>query len=600
MKLKPSISPLLLGLLLPFNTPALAAGNPPPTPQGDGSEGISYIGGSPRFGIGRDSKGGITGEAQIVLDEDTTSAKILEAWISGERGNNAGGFKFNYHWTATPLQGAKSGDTVNKVFLAADQNREKDQKITLGGGIETPRYFFSGSLSHALTGDRLIAENALSSSSLLFGTENGLAYNQMQTTTLRTRFLERAYDWGAGIRGGRFYKEQQIRLTGGLDHEWGKNAVHQATLSLTAEKFFEGSPHSVGLALEATRKTGSLEADRDDLRATLMWRYEFGGKSHRPEQRYRMVQVTLPATAEVSPPVVETVAATPARKEQRMVKTTASMSSDAFFGFNSAVLTPLATTELDKVIQTLKQSKIEGRVRVTGHTCDIGSDANNLKISARRAKAVANYLVKMGGLRAEQIVEEGKGEAQPRVPNKPETRHKNRRVELEFVTLGEKIEEIVVPGTPAATRSAAPVPREAKVEWRKEYIDEEPAWLRRALHNPAGHKRTVDYYRRVEADSTVRLGVRNYNQFPLLRDDSFMVGGYMPTELPVLANDTDPDGDTLRIISVTQPTFGTLYINDGKSIIFSPRTTFLTDNFSYSVTDGKGGTASAQVKLIDP
>lgn len=595
MTRKPSISPLLLGLLLPIIAPALAAETPSSTPREEGSEGIGYIGGSPRLGLGHDTKLGITGEAQIVVDESATSAKIIDAWISGDRGNNAGGLKFNYHWSAA--HDAKQAARVNKVFLAIDQNRERDKKLTLGGGIENAGYFFSGSLSRALSGDRLTAETFQSDTILLQGAENGLAYSQQQTTILRTRYLERAYDWGVGLRAGRFFSEQQIRFSGGLDHEWGKGSAQQTTLSLVTEKFFEGSPHSVGLALEASRKSGSLDTERDDLRATLMYRYEFGGKTHRPERRYRMVEVPLPAAPV---PVTETVQpATPERKEQRLVKTTANMASDAFFGFNSATLTPVAMAELDKVIPILKQSKIEGRIRVTGHTCDIGTDANNLKISMLRAKAVANYLIKNGGLRAEQIVEEGKGKLQPRVPNKPDTRQQNRRVELEFVTLGEKIEEVVIPGTPAITRTAQAQPP-AKVEWRKEYLDEEPTWLRRALHNPAGHKRTVDFYRRAELDTTVTWGVRNYNQFPTPRDDDYMVSGYRPTNLPVLTNDTDPEGDPLSIVAVTQPKFGSLLINDGKTVTFSPRTPFQYDTFSYTVSDGKGGTASALVKLIDP
>lgn len=67
--------------------------------------------------------------------------------------------------------------------------------------------------------------------------------------------------------------------------------------------------------------------------------------------------------------------------------------------------------------------------------------------------------------------------------------------------------------------------------------------------------------------------------------------------IPVLANDNDPDGDALRIASISRPAYGTAKLTpDGKRIRYEPRRRFRgTDQFTYTISDGKGGTSSALV-----
>ena len=62
-----------------------------------------------------------------------------------------------------------------------------------------------------------------------------------------------------------------------------------------------------------------------------------------------------------------------------------------------------------------------------------------------------------------------------------------------------------------------------------------------------------------------------------------------------VANDIDPDGDTLSIQSVTQGAHGTVSINGG-NVSYTPDTAYKgTDSFTYTVSDGKGGTAIGKV-----
>ena len=66
----------------------------------------------------------------------------------------------------------------------------------------------------------------------------------------------------------------------------------------------------------------------------------------------------------------------------------------------------------------------------------------------------------------------------------------------------------------------------------------------------------------------------------------------------LLANDADTDGDMLSIQSVVSGIGGTVSLDAEQSIVFTPAAGFSGEaSFSYTVEDGKGGTASASVTL---
>jgi len=66
--------------------------------------------------------------------------------------------------------------------------------------------------------------------------------------------------------------------------------------------------------------------------------------------------------------------------------------------------------------------------------------------------------------------------------------------------------------------------------------------------------------------------------------------------VPVLVNDSDPDGDALTIISASS-TNGTAIIS-GTNIVFTPATNFVgTATADYTITDAFGGTNSAVITI---
>jgi hypothetical protein len=239
----------------------------------------------------------------------------------------------------------------------------------------------------------------------------------------------------------------------------------------------------------------------------------------------------------------------------------------------------------------------------------------------QRATAVRDFLVNAGAIAADAALLEGKGSSEPKFAAKAGVRFKNRRVELEFVSLSEKEEIVQIPSRTIPGVVAAPTP--APVTYQREVIEQEPAWLRRALRTPTVHKRTVDVYRSKEESQTESTSRTWVNRTPVAQNDSYSVASGSTTVLAVLGNDSDPDtgdvltvasvgvavlandsdadGDPLTIVSVTQPVGGNGTVRiEGPAIVFTPKNSFLIDSFTYTISDGKGGTSTATVELVDP
>lgn len=106
-----------------------------------------------------------------------------------------------------------------------------------------------------------------------------------------------------------------------------------------------------------------------------------------------------------------------------------------YFGFDEDDLMPRTRRQLEIVAELLKLNG-EKMLTLSGHTDSLGTREYNQKLSARRAKAVENFLVD-AGVPKSQIVSFAEGEAKPRVPNAtedgqdhPEGRRANRRTEI--------------------------------------------------------------------------------------------------------------------------------------------------------------------------
>jgi hypothetical protein len=102
--------------------------------------------------------------------------------------------------------------------------------------------------------------------------------------------------------------------------------------------------------------------------------------------------------------------------------------------------------------------------------------------------------------------------------------------------------------------------------------------------------------------ASVNITVLNVNDQPTAADDTASVlANSGPNPIDVLANDSDLDGDTLTVDSVTQGSNGSVS-NNGSSVTFTPNPGFTgTDSFTYTVSDGNGGSDTATVTVtINP
>jgi len=102
------------------------------------------------------------------------------------------------------------------------------------------------------------------------------------------------------------------------------------------------------------------------------------------------------------------------------------------FKYNSADLTENAKSILDGVVEQLVASNELRDIEVQGHASSEGSSQYNMKLSQRRAQAVADYL-KSAGLK-NKLYAKGYGEDYPIADNSTEAgRERNRRVQLIFM-----------------------------------------------------------------------------------------------------------------------------------------------------------------------
>ena len=85
---------------------------------------------------------------------------------------------------------------------------------------------------------------------------------------------------------------------------------------------------------------------------------------------------------------------------------------------------------------------------------------------------------------------------------------------------------------------------------------------------------------------------------PIANNDTATTDEDTPVDVNVLANDTEPDGDTLSVVSVTQGANGAVSINPNKTVHYAPNLNFNgSDSFTYTIDDGHGGQSTATVNV---
>ena len=124
-----------------------------------------------------------------------------------------------------------------------------------------------------------------------------------------------------------------------------------------------------------------------------------------------------------------------------------------FFGVGTAKLKPRSFKVLKQIVSLLKNHKNIAKMRIAGHTDNVGNKRRNRIISKKRARVVMRFLIKHG-IASARLEVVGYGSAKPRASNETgRGRSLNRRVE--FVVL-EKVEQ-VLPAKPVPESSSGTV-----------------------------------------------------------------------------------------------------------------------------------------------
>lgn len=142
-------------------------------------------------------------------------------------------------------------------------------------------------------------------------------------------------------------------------------------------------------------------------------------------------QTVKPKPVAAPAPVVEPepeVVAEPTKTTER-VEQNISLAGDALFDTNSAVLTDVGKASVDPVVVGVRELS-DYNISLFGHADSRGNDDYNMRLSERRAQAVADYLISKG-VPASAISVYGRGETEPVASNATrEGRAQNRRVDV--------------------------------------------------------------------------------------------------------------------------------------------------------------------------
>ena len=100
------------------------------------------------------------------------------------------------------------------------------------------------------------------------------------------------------------------------------------------------------------------------------------------------------------------------------------------FEFNSDKLSADSQSQLAELGKALNSAELlPFRIKITGHTDGVGSDAYNMDLSKRRAATVASYLSNQLNVNSTRLVSSGMGKRALKLPDDPDN-GSNRRVEV--------------------------------------------------------------------------------------------------------------------------------------------------------------------------
>lgn len=574
---------------------------------------LSYVGGSGRVSIGIDDEGNSTGEALGVFDNTGEHAWIGQLWWAN---GGAGGVQLGYNWLwgGMSLREAREHPeriTVARSMFAIDQNPFKDRKATFGFGIERPDYYIDAYLSAAASGSRYAGSRISATEHMLDGVDPLGSYTQLETTTITDAFATRAYDAGIGVRAGHFSDLLATRMYGGMDYQRGKGGAHVFTLSAGADKYLGTRGWSMsGLVEHDEASADPYTGSSSDTRVSLFLRYEFGGRVFAPTSELKSpawVARALVNSPNNHPRTVQTYT----RHRTRTVTTrvdpkhytnynpVAQPDSFSVLADSSGTLLDVLANDTDAdgdaLVVVSVTSGAHGSAVISGGQISYtpvagysGSDALSYTVSDGR-----------GGTASGSI----SVTVAPRANSAPTARN-----DVASTAAGTAVAIDVLANDSDADGDSLQVsgnsqPANGSVVANGGLLTYTP--------NPGfsgndSFTYTVSDGRGGTAAATVTITVRPpVNRPPVANNDNATVTIGTPVNVAVLANDYDPDGDAITVVSVTQGVHGTAVILPDQTIQYTWTDTtgvLVPDQFTYTIRDtgGRSDTATVTIRPVLP
>jgi hypothetical protein len=492
-------------------TPSLSTGTVP----------LTYTGGDSRVSVGVDQDGHSNGELLGVFGNNGEHAFVAQLWW-GQAG--AGGIQGDYNWLfGTTLEQARADPdsiTVAKLSFAIDQNAEKDRQANVGLSIERKEFFLNFFLSGKVSAAHDAGTVSTQTQSVVTGTDTVGTFTQTQTDVATTLLQAQPYSYTAGVHGGHFSDALAARFNGGIDYAKGHEGASQTRISVGIDKYLGTRGWSVSGVAEHAQNNDPLGISSSDNRWWLFLRYEFGGGgAFRP-----LADSSAADAAWINRALHEPVTGHPRTFDTYTTRgPTTTKTAQGPKQYTARF--PIARDDSASVSENS-----------TGNTVDVlandtDPDGNALSISA--VGSPSHGTAQISGTQVLYTPTSG--------------------------YVGSDVFPYTITNTKGLTASA-------KVQ--------------------------------ITVTAVVVTPPPTNQGPPVARDDTATTPYATPVTINVLANDSDPSGYTLTVTGTTPPAHGTARINADNSITYTPNSTYSgNDRFSYSISNGHGGSASANVIL---
>lgn len=573
-----------------------------PPSVADPSIPLTYVGNDGSVSIGVNREGRTEGQLLGVFARHDTHAVVGQLWWDRA---GAGGVQgdYNWLWGGNPIAAREHPDqaTVSRLSFALDQNAAHDRKATLGFGIERRAFSVEAWLAHGVSGGRAAGHVVRNDPTQIGGSDDVGTWTQVDTTTIDTLFEDKPFGTEFGVQFSHVFEPMAMRLYGGASTQDGVGA-RATTLSLGLDTPLGKRGWGLSALAEHVRRTGGAGTGDDD-RLSMFVRYEFGGHG------------SFAPTAQLENPAwISRSLARPSSAHSRTVESYRKVRSQSV----SVTHGPRQYSNHFPVAQADSASTTEG-VAVSIDVLGNDSDADGDALAINAVTAPAHGTAAISGTAILYTPAPGFVGTDTFAYTVGDGRGGSAGANVSVVVGARPNQAPIARDDAATTPFGQPVTVDALANDSDPDGDElvllgvgVPAHGsagiagRNVLYTPAPGYSGSDRFTYTIGDGhggtatatiTITVGAPP-NRPPIARDDTATTTVGQPVTIAMLANDADPDGDALTIATVGVPAHGSAAVSGG-AVVYTPAAGYSgVDRFSYTISDGHGGTAGAFITVV--